>query len=109
MLWSGVLPALLVLWIRRRVPESPLWLQQQQSARTRTATGPAWTSGLRTRVLTTALVMGALMFSYQSMSFWYATLLREDGRNPLPYVIALNAGGFAGAAVWGMVSDTRLA
>lgn len=108
MLWSGLIPALLVLWIRRRVPESPLWLQEQEHASIGKAAARSWTSELRTRVFTTALVMGALMFSYQSMSFWYATLLREDGRNPLPYLVALNVGGIAGAAFWGIVSDTRV-
>jgi hypothetical protein len=29
----GVLPALLVFWIRRDVPESPIWLSQERAAR----------------------------------------------------------------------------
>jgi putative MFS transporter len=48
------------------------------------------------------------MFAYQSMSFWYGSLLRQAGRAPLAYVVALNVGGIAGAAFWGAVSDTRL-
>jgi MFS family permease len=54
------------------------------------------------------MVMGALMFSYQATSFWFATLLRAEGRAPLPYLIALNLGGIAGAVVWGAIADTRL-
>src|SRR5688500_3542977 len=30
MFWLGVLPALLVLWIRRSVKESPVWLERQK-------------------------------------------------------------------------------
>jgi MFS family permease len=48
------------------------------------------------------------MFAYQSMSFWYATLLRQDGRAPLPYLVALNVGGIVGAALCGLLADTRL-
>src|SRR5262245_49901880 len=33
MFWTGALPALLVLWIRLRVPESPVWLEKQASGR----------------------------------------------------------------------------
>ena len=30
MFWMGILPALLVLWIRRNVEESPVWLERQK-------------------------------------------------------------------------------
>src|SRR5512145_2162926 len=40
MFWLGILPALLVLWIRARVPESPVWIERQQHLRDhRTADG----------------------------------------------------------------------
>jgi MFS family permease len=52
--------------------------------------------------------MGALMFSYQATSFWFGTLLRIEGRAPLPYLIALNLGGILGAVAWGAIADTRL-
>src|SRR5436190_1608492 len=35
MLWIGVLPALLVLWIMRRVSESPVWLERQRDLQSR--------------------------------------------------------------------------
>jgi MFS family permease len=62
----------------------------------------------RLQTLRTTLVLGALMFAYQSMSFWYATLLRLDGRVPLPYLVALNVGGILGAVLWGALADTRI-
>jgi len=54
------------------------------------------------------VVLGAMMFAYQSMSYWYASLLRQAGRAPLAYLVALNVGGIIGAAAWGALGDTRL-
>lgn len=109
LLCSGLAPAVLVLWMRRRVPESPLWLANRGALplkREERVSG--WTRELGWRVARTTLVLGALMFAYQSMSYWYASLLRQVGRTPLPYLVALNAGGIAGAAFWGTLGTGRL-
>ena len=63
---------------------------------------------LRPDVLAVAAILAAIMFAYQSMSFWYASLLRERALAPLQYLVALNVGGIAGAAIWGWAGDTRL-
>jgi len=52
--------------------------------------------------------MGAFIFSYYAISFWYATLLQTLNRQPLPFLLALNVGGIAGSAMWGRLSETRL-
>jgi SHS family lactate transporter-like MFS transporter len=104
MLWSGFLPALVVFWVRRSVPESPVWLAGT-SARPAHATAASSTNGLP---LWPALLLGAVMFAYQSVSFWYGTLIRAEGHSPLIYVAALNLGGIAGAAAWGAAAGTRL-
>lgn len=106
LMWTGILPGLLVLWIRTGVPESPLWLAGQ--ARTSSPGWRAARSMLRADVLLTAIILAALMFSYQSMSFWYGSLLRDRGMAPLPYLAALNVGGIIGAAAWGRIADSRL-
>jgi SHS family lactate transporter-like MFS transporter len=104
MLWSGVLPALLVFWVRRSVPESPVWL-----ARSTAASDLATTSARRgTLPLWPILLLGSMMFAYQSLSFWYGTLVRAEGQSPLLHVAALNLGGILGAAAWGVVAGTRL-
>jgi SHS family lactate transporter-like MFS transporter len=107
MLWSGIVPALLVLWIRRGVSESPLWLASHtEAAKAGRGTWRDWKVLWGRPILRATLVLGALLFAYQSMSFWYATLLRLDGRMPLPYLVALNGGGILGAALWGALADT---
>ena len=104
LMWTGVLPALLVLWIRKGIPESPVWLERRRDRSTRTRLQVR--RYLRADVIAGAVVLMALMFAYQSMSFWYATLLRTRGLAPLVYLIALNVGGITGAALWGFVADT---
>ena len=113
MLWIGVLPALLVVCIMRRVPESPIWLERQKMLRDRREHEPfpltrLFAPQLRTTVLQTSLLMGAFLFSNQSITFWYARFLASVHKEPLPFLLALNAGGIAGAAFWGRISEGRL-
>lgn len=115
MLWLGVLPALMVLWIGRRVGESPVWLARRRAAEadgTVNAGGFSlarlFDAGLWRTTLHTSLVMTAFLFLYQAISFWYPTLLGKMGRQPLPYLIAFNAGAVAGNIICGRLSETAL-
>lgn len=115
MFWVGIAPALLVLWIRRRVTESPVWLERQRRLKTgeavqehRVSLGRVFQRDLVGTTLQTSILMGAFMLSYHSIASWYPTFLREQGRTVLPFMVALNLGGIIGAAVWGLVSETRL-
>jgi SHS family lactate transporter-like MFS transporter len=109
----GILPALLVPWIRAKVTESPVWLERQRHMR---ATGqvdkpPIVRLFQRDLIGTThqsAALMTAFMFSYYSIVFWYATLVRVRGVEPLLYLVTLNLGQALGNPVWGRISDGRL-
>jgi len=70
--------------------------------------GRLFTAALAPTTLQTSLLMGAFLFSNQSITFWYARFLASIHREPLPFILALNAGGIAGAAMWGRLSETRL-
>jgi SHS family lactate transporter-like MFS transporter len=110
MFWMGILPALLVLWIRRSVKESPVWLERhKQLEDSRQTEGVSLLRILRPDLLPTTLqtsvLVGSFMFSYYSISFWYATFVLGLGRSTLAYLVALNLGGIVGAAVWGRVSE----
>jgi SHS family lactate transporter-like MFS transporter len=112
MFWIGILPALLVLWIRRNVEESPVWLERQKHlSDTRQKDTVSLVRIFRRDLLPTtvqaSLLIGSFMFSYYSISFWYGTFLIQAGRTPLLYLIALNLGGIIGAAFWGHVSEGR--
>jgi len=115
MLWLAIVPALFTLWIRRNVPESPLWLEQQArrraggvSARPPFSLPRIFKRDLILVTLQTTAVIGAFMCIYYSVNFWYPTFLRDAGRPTLPYLVAFNCGAIAGTAVWGYLSEGRL-
>ena len=113
MLSAGIVPILLVPWIYSRVSESPVWLERRTRVRSsgRVERPPIVRLFQRDLIGTTvqcALLMTAFMFSYYAITFWYATLLRSRGIEPLAYLVTLNLGQALGNPVWGAVSDRRL-
>jgi MFS transporter, SHS family, lactate transporter len=118
MFWVGIIPALLTLWIRARVPESPVWLERQRRLREphggaaagepRISLQQIFQPDLIGTTIQTAILMSAFMFSYYSISYWYPTFLRDSGRPAFSYVLALNVGAVVGMALWGQCSETRL-
>jgi MFS transporter, SHS family, lactate transporter len=119
MFWIAIVPALLTLWIRRNVKESPIWLERRRRIREaaragRSASAPEISlvrifhrDMIGTTIQTTA-VLGAFMCVYYSVNYWYPTVLREAGRPTLPYLAAFNIGAIIGTAVWGRLSETAL-
>ena len=119
MFWMAIIPALLTLWIRRGVPESPVWLDRQRRLREAARAGRISTEPTVSLVrifqrdligttLQCSVVIGAFMCSYYSINFWYPTFLREAGRPVLGYLVAFNVGAIIGTASWGRLSETRL-
>jgi SHS family lactate transporter-like MFS transporter len=110
MFWICLFPALFTFWIRSRVPESPVWLdEQRRRAAARAAGAPEGRRIPLTRIfqrdligttVQTTLVIGAFMCIYYSVNFWYPTVLRESGRDTLPYLAAFNVGAIVGTAFW---------
>jgi MFS transporter, SHS family, lactate transporter len=113
MLWMGIGPAFLVLWIRSKVAESPVWLERQRHLkehhqRDRISLVRIFEADTILTTLQTSLLMAAFMFSYYSITYWYATFLREAGLQTLPYVLSFNVGGITGSYACGMLSESRL-
>jgi SHS family lactate transporter-like MFS transporter len=112
MFWIGIIPALLVLWIRTGVSESPIWLERQKHLNERREKDQISLLRILKRDLIgvtihTSIVLTAFMFSYHSTTFWYPTYLRQSHFQPFWYLIALNLGGIFGAMTWGRVAETR--
>ena len=113
MFWLGIVPALLVLWIRKNVPESPVWLERQRhlhahQAKDRVSFVRIFQADLLPTTIQTSVLMAAFMFSYYSIIYWYPTLLREADRPTLPYIVAFNVGAILGAFACGHLSEGRL-
>jgi SHS family lactate transporter-like MFS transporter len=110
MLWAGVLPAAVVFAVMWTVPESPIWLEQRRRVASRGGVERLSLRRLFDRDLIwvtmhTSLLMGAFVSVYQSTTFWYPTLLSTLRLPPLPFLLALNAGGLIGSVVLGAMSE----
>jgi MFS transporter, SHS family, lactate transporter len=119
MFWAAILPALLTLWIRTRVPESPVWLERQRHMQQAQREGrpvkvprvsilEIFKPRLLWTTIQTTAVIGSFMCIYYAVNFWYPTFLRDAGRPVLPYLAAFNVGAIVGTAVWGRLSETVL-
>lgn len=113
MLWIGVLPALLVLFIMKGVKESPVWLERQRHLknvrqRDPVSLGRLFSKQVLPTTLHTSIMMGAFLFMYHSITYWYPTLLGQMHRAPLPFLLAFNVGAILGAVICGRMSETAL-
>jgi MFS transporter, SHS family, lactate transporter len=116
MFWIAIVPALLTLWIRRSVQESPVWLDEQRRLRQGgSSVRPPKISLVRIfqhdllgTTIQTTIVIGAFMCVFYSIQYWYATFLREAGRSTIVYPAAFNIGAIVGTAVWGRISEGSL-
>ncbi len=109
----GALPALLVFYIVSRAKESPVWLERQRHLRdTQTKDGVSLAQLFRPDLvkttLLTALMMTMFIFSYYSITFWYATFIISKGLKPVSFSLLLNIGGVTGAVAAGRLAETWL-
>jgi MFS transporter, SHS family, lactate transporter len=110
MLWAGVIPGVLIFMAMRRVPESPVWIENQRARRAsgaapRSSLARLFDPDLRMVTMHTSLLMGGFVFMYQSTTFWYPTLLTQLKQQPLAFMLLLNAGGLIGSVAFGALSE----
>lgn len=120
------LPALLVLWLRARVPESPVWTALQK-ARANGEVDPAleaqfdrvpiaalWRGRVRGLTLRTTLLFVLMNLAFYAFSTVFINYLQDDANNgglgldapaQFPYQLALNLGALVSVAAAGFVSD----
>jgi len=111
--WSGILPALLIIYIRRKVKEPPVYLAVRATAGARGARGAFLDIFrpplLRYTFLATMLSSGMLA-AYYSVTTWLPTYLETErhlsvsGRTG--YLLTLIVGSFAGYLASAWLSDT---
>src|SRR4051812_44910101 len=113
MLWIGILPAFLVLFIMNGIKESPVWLERQRhlqahKQRDSLSLVRLFKPDLIWTTIHTSMLMGAFLFMYHSITYWYPTLLTQMHRPTLPFLAALNIGAIVGGVAWGRLSEGRM-
>jgi len=110
----GVLPALLVFWIRRRVPEPEIWLERGKQQPVELSLLWRRRDLRRNAILATAM-NACTMFGYWGLFTWIPTYLKapvEDGGRGLTvmasmtWVMVMAAGKWFGYATFGFAADS---
>jgi MFS family permease len=116
--WLGILPGLLVIYIRRKVPEPAIFVQMRAQRTARAGTMPARRLVfldifrpplLRTTILATMLSTGMLA-AYYSITTWLPTFLANERHLSVGastgYLLMLISGSLAGYLVSAWLTDT---
>jgi MFS family permease len=108
----GVLPALVVLWIRRDVPESRIWLERGQQKRASLTL--LWRPDIRWKGVIATLMNACGMFGYWGLFTWipgYLALPEQDGGRglgivaSLTWVLFMAPGKWLGYTLFGFAAD----
>ena len=111
----GALPAFFTLWVRRRVPESPIWLKHQKSgARQANPFAVLFGPRLWSRTVLATLLTGSVMFGNWGLFFWLPTYLAtpiEQGGagmtilRSMSWIIPMQLGSYFGYLSFGFIAD----
>jgi MFS family permease len=108
----GVLPALVVLWIRSEVPESPIWLERGKPRGASLAA--MWRPDIRWKGVVATLMNACGMFGYWGLFTWipgYLALPESQGGRGLGIVVSLTwvlfmaPGKWLGYTLFGFAAD----
>jgi MFS transporter, SHS family, lactate transporter len=114
MLWLGILPALVCVYIRFFVKESEIWMEnkRQQGQRNQEVRGPLlaiFKRNLLRNTLTACLWMSGQFLVYYSMIAMFASWLQKDLKFTASAVALPNAMhnlvAFLAMGMWGLASD----
>ena len=112
--WVGLLPALITLWIRRRVPEPAMWQRTQRERHTDAARPSYFTGSLFAVTVAITLMNASTMFAWWGLNLWipaYLSLPAAQGGIGLStvvmsgFVVAMQVGMWFGYVTYGVVSD----
>ncbi|MEV3992491.1 MFS transporter [Streptomyces sp. NPDC049837] len=109
MFWTGALPALLVIWVRRNVEDAPHAAEVRRSSSERGSFTAIFRPGLlRTTVFATLLSTG-VQGGYYTLATWVPTFLKNDRGLTVVgtggYLTFLISGAFIGYLTGGYLTD----
>jgi MFS family permease len=108
----GILPALAVLWIRKDVPESEIWLARGKEKST--SLRLMWRPDIRWKGVIATLMNACAMFGYWGLFTWipgYLALSEKDGGRglgivaSLTWVLFMAPGKWLGYVLFGFAAD----
>ncbi len=108
----GVLPALVVFWIRREVPEPPIWLERGKPRGASLAA--MWRPDVRWKGVVATLMNACSMFGYWGLFTWIPGYLAlpeaQGGRGlgivaSLTWVLFMTPGKWLGYTLFGFAAD----
>jgi len=113
---AGILPALITLWIRRRVPEPEIWVQAQRQQPKVEGLGLSeiFSASYRRHAILATLMNAGTMFAWWGLFTWIPTYLKrplDEGGAGLTLVdsslwfIVLTVGQFLGYVTFGFIAD----
>lgn len=117
----GVLPALLVFWVRRRVAEPPLWHRKRTESRpaggaqARGTLRRLWQPDLRRNAILATLMNTATLFGYWGLFTWIPAFLSlpvtEGGRGltitqTMLWLLLMGVGKWFGYVLFGYFADS---
>lgn len=107
--WIGVLPALLVLYIRKHVPEPEMFQRRQASGLVTTSFWTIFSPALLKTTLITALMCTGVQGGYYAITTWLPTFLKVERHlsvlNTGGYLMVIIAGSFCGYIAGAYVAD----
>ncbi|HWS17369.1 MAG TPA: hypothetical protein VN223_05120, partial [Candidatus Elarobacter sp.] len=110
----GALPGLVVLWVRRRVPEPVMPVNSPGPIIARGSLTALFAAPLRARTLLFTAMNAASLFAYWGLFFWVpqflATPLRDGGRglnivDTASWTALMQGGTFLGYVCFGVIAD----
>jgi MFS family permease len=110
----GVLPALLVFWIRRGVPEPEIWLRSREERPPGGALRVLWRPDLRRHAVVATAMNACAMFGYWGLFTWIPAYLSlpvaEGGRGldlmkTTTWLVVMGVGKWLGYVLFGFFAD----
>ncbi|MFF7451019.1 MULTISPECIES: MFS transporter [unclassified Streptomyces] len=109
MFWTGALPALLVVWMRRRVQDAPHAVAVREGSTERTPFTAIFKPGLLRTTIFAGLLSTGVQGGYYTLATWVPTYLKSDrGLSVVGtggYLTFLISGAFLGYLTGGYLTD----
>ncbi|MYT69243.1 MULTISPECIES: MFS transporter [unclassified Streptomyces] len=109
MFWTGALPALLVLWVRRRVQDAPQATETLEGSARKGSFTEIFRPGLLRTTLFAVLLSTGVQGGYYTLATWVPTYLKSDRGltvvNTGGYLTFLISGAFIGYLTGGYLTD----